>query len=322
MPDHLRILVTEPFSPRHMALLGQAAGTEATLTQVPRNTPDDELRQLLAKADVVIGEPSPALLAEDTPVRWVQMTWAGTDYYTRSPIPFPAGVRLTNVAGTAFGHIISQYVVGQVLALAQNLPTYVRQQQRELWADTGEVLSLEGTHVLVMGAGDIGSCTAKRLSGFGCHCVGVCRNTEQERPHFERLVTLSEAEAELPYADVVINCLPNTEDTEHWLDEQRLRMMRQGSILVNVGRGNFVDCIALARVLAEGRLRGAALDVTEPEPLPHGHPLWQEPRCVITPHEAGGAFGKCDGTEDRICDVSCENLRRFVAGEPLTHVVL
>ena len=322
MSDHLRILVIEPFSPRHMDLLGQAAGAEATLTQIPRDTPDDELRQLLAKTDVVIGEPNPALLAEDTPVRWVQMTWAGTDYYTRSPIPFPAGVHLTNVAGIAFGHIISQYVVGQILALAQNLPTYVRQQREELWADAGPVLSLEGAHVLVMGAGDIGSCTAKRLSGFGCHCVGVCRNTEQERPYFERLVTLSDAEAELSQADVVINCLPNTEATEHWLDERRLRTMRQGSILVNVGRGNFVDCMALARVLAEGRLRGAALDVTEPEPLPQGHPLWQEPRCVITPHKAGSSFGRCPQTEDLICEVCCDNLRRFVEGRELTHIVL
>ena len=92
--------------------------------------------------------------------------------------------------------------------------------------------------------------------------------------------------------------------------------------MVNVGRGNCVDNLALARVLADGRLWGAALDVTDPEPLPKGHPLWQEQRCVITPHEAGGAFGKSEKTEDLICELCCENLRRYVAGEPLTHVVL
>ena len=322
MPNHLRILVTEPFSSHHMDLLRQAAGVDATLTQVSRDTSDDELRPLLATADVVIGEPSPRLLAEGTPVRWVQMTWAGTDLYTRSTLPFPVGVRLTNVAGTAFGHIISQYVVGQVLALAQNLHMYVRQQERELWKDAGPVLSLEETTVLIMGAGDIGSCTAKRLAGFGCHCIGVCRDAASTRPHFERLVTLDEAEEELPHAGIVINCLPNTEATEHWLDERRLRLMRQGSILVNVGRGNFIDCEALVRVLAEGRLRGAALDVTEPEPLPQGHPLWQEPRCVITPHKSGSSFGRCSRTEDLICEVCCDNLRRFIEGRELTHVVI
>ncbi|MBR3326799.1 MAG: D-2-hydroxyacid dehydrogenase, partial [Atopobiaceae bacterium] len=91
---------------------------------------------------------------------------------------------------------------------------------------------------------------------------------------------------------------------------------------VNVGRGNFIDCEALARVLADGHLRGAALDVTDPEPLPKDHPLWREPRCVITPHESGGAFNKCDATEDRICEVCCENLKRYLSGAPLTHVVL
>lgn len=323
MSDRLRILVAEPFSAYHMHLLRQAAGTGATLVQVSHDTPDDELRPLLAQADAVIGELSPQLLAEGTPIRWVQMTWAGSDLYTRSAIPFPTGVRLTNVAGTAFGHIISQYVVGQVLALAQNLPTYVRQQQRELWCDAGPVMSLEGATALVMGAGDIGSHTATRLSkGFGCRCVGVCRTTAGSRTGFERLVTLDEAEAELPHADIVINCLPNTPATEHWLDERRLRLMRAGAVLVNVGRGNFVDGAALAHVLAEGRLRGAALDVTDPEPLPAGHPLWQEPRCVITPHKAGSSFGRCPQTEDLICQVCCDNLQRFVAGRALTHVVI
>ena len=318
----LRILVTEPFGSQHLRQMQEAAGDGAVFTQVDQRLSDDELRGLLAKADVVIGEPSPALLAEGTPVRWVQMTWAGTDYYTRSAIPFPAGVKLTNVAGTAFGHIISQYVVGQILSLAQNLPTYVRQQEREVWKGAGPVLSLEGARVLIFGAGDIGSCTAKRLQGFDCHCIGVCRSTCTPRPHFERLVTLDEAEAELAEADVVVNCLPNTAQTERWLNERRVRALKHGAILVNVGRGNFVDCEALARVLSEGHLRGAALDVTDPEPLPQGHPLWSEPHCVITPHKSGASFGMCERTEDLICEVCCSNLRRYVTGRELTHVVI
>jgi dTDP-4-amino-4,6-dideoxygalactose transaminase len=83
-----------------------------------------------------------------------------------------------------------------------------------------------------------------------------------------------------------------------------------------------MDPEALKKVLRDGHLGAVALDVTEPEPLPTDHPLWDEPRCFITPHQAGGSFGKCDGTEERICEVCCENLRRFVAGEELTHLVL
>lgn len=316
-----RVLVIVPFRERHMEALRQAA-PEASFTQVVRPK-EQELRQLLAAADVVVGEPAPALLAEGTPVRWVQMTWAGTDLYTRGGIAFPADTRLTNVAGAAYGHTISQYVVGQVLSLMQNLPTYVRQQEREHWQDVGKVATLEGARVLIYGTGDIGQKTAHRLEGFDtARIVGVCRDTGSPRPGFDELATLDEAEGQLPEADVVINCLPNTPETAGYLDERRLRLMKEGAVLVNVGRGNFIDCAALARVLSEGSLRGAALDVTDPEPLPKGHALWSEPRCVITPHASGGAFGKSDGTEDRICAVTAENLRRFVAGEPLLHVVI
>lgn len=322
MTEKTRVLITVPFKEKHLALLRETVGQDAILTTTNALPGSDRMRKLLAQSDVVIGEPSPRLLAEGTPVRWVQMTWAGTDLYTRGPVPFPTDTRLTNVAGTAYGHIISQYVVGQILSLMQNLPTYVRQQERELWKCAGPVCSLEGAHVLIYGAGDLGVCTAKRLQGFDAHCIGVCRNTAQPRPYFQRLVTLDKAEELLPSSDVVVNCLPNTPQTAGYMDERRLRLMKPNAVLINVGRGNFIDCDALARVLAVGHLWGAALDVTNPEPLPAGHPLWQEPRCVITPHEAGGAFGKSDGTEDRICAVCCENLRRYLDGKPLTHVVV
>ena len=319
--EPVQVLVALPFRERHMRRLREVAGDRAVLRQTDASAASDEMRSLLQTSEVVFGEPSPELLAEGTPVRWVQMSWAGTDLYTRGATPFPAGTRLTNVAGTAFGHIISQFVVGQIIGIAQNFPAYARQQEREIWAGVGAVMSLEGAHVLIFGAGDLGGLTAKRLQGFDVHCTGVCRNVEQPRPHFERLVTLNEAETLLGEADVLVNCLPNTDETAGWLNERRLRRMKAGAILANVGRGNFCDCDALAKVLAEGHLRGAALDVTEPEPLPAGHPLWQEPRCFITPHQAGGSFGKSDGTEDRICDVCCDNLARYLDGRPLTHVV-
>ena len=322
MTQAIRILVVVPFRDRHMKSLREAAGDQAIITQAWPMPGESKLVELLRSADVVIGEPSPAALAQAPNVRLVQMTWAGTDFYTRGSLPFPKGMALCNVAGKAYGHIISQYVVGQIIAIAQNLPIYVRQQEREQWRSAGAVMSIEGATVLVFGAGDLGICTAQRLESFGVHSIGVCRDLSQARPPFESLVTLDRAEELLGRADVVVNCLPNTNETAKYLDERRLRMLKQGSILVNVGRGNFIDCEALARVLAEGRLRGAALDVTDPEPLPQGHPLWQEPRCVITPHEAGGAFGKCDGTEDRICEIACDNVRRLIANETLVHRVI
>ena len=321
LPNRRHVLVTVPFGEPHMKRLRKAAESAATITQVSSPT-NDVLRNLLADADAVIGQPAPKLLTGLSRLRWVQMTWAGSDLYTQGPIAFPQGVRLTNVAGAAFGHIISQYVVGQVLSFAQNLPAYTRQQERSEWKPAGPVMTLEGATALVFGAGDIGTRTAERLAAFSCHCLGVRRNTSQPRQPFERLVTLPQAEALLPTVDIVVCCLPSTPKTRGYLNERRLRLMKPGSILVNVGRGDFIDCDALACVLSEGLLRGAALDVTNPEPLPADHPLWHEPRCSITPHQAGVSFGACAATEERICTICCDNLRRWLAGEPLTHVVI
>lgn len=340
----MEILVLVPFKKMHMDRIRFAAGPDAHIVHFaemwkgrtepqgsgfgPSRKSDgtlapDPLREKLASADIVIGEPHPRLLTDDLPLKWLQMTWAGTDLYTNGRFPFPKEVMLTNVAGEAYGHIISQYVVGQVLAIAQNLPSYTLQKLTKSWNDLGPVMSLAGTRVLIFGAGDIGSCVAKRLSGFDVESiVGVCRDASKPREHFDELITLPRAESYLSSSDIVIGCMPSTPETKGYFGERRLSLMKEGSILVNVGRGNFVDGDALDAVLGEGRLRGAALDVTDPEPLPLDSPLWRNPRCVITPHVSGTAFGRCGETEERICKICCDNLHRYREGQPLAHRVL
>ena len=177
--------------------------------------------------------------------------------------------------------------------------------------------------MLIFGAGDIGSCVAKRLSGFDvASIVGVCRDTSKPREGFDKLISLTRAESYLPESDIVVGCIPNTPETSGYFGEKRLHLMKEGAILVNVGRGNFIDMAALNSVLQEGHLQGAALDVTDPEPLPIKNPLWRNYRCSITPHVSGTAFGRCEGTEERICEICCDNLRRYRADEPLAHRVL
>lgn len=322
----MNILVLVPFKEEHMDRIREAAGPSATVEQLVIKNPkpfDTTLKDALMRADIVIGEPPLKLLyGEGIPVKWVQMTWAGTDVYTDTVQGFPEGMVLTNVAGEAYGHVMSQYVVGQILAITQNLGMYARQQLTTTWADLGENYSLEGANVLIYGAGDIGQCVAKRLSGFDCaRITGVCRDVARPRPHFDDLVTLQRAELLLPESDVVVGCIPNSAQTKRYFNNRRLRLIKPGGVLVNVGRGNFVDNEALNVVLSEGLLRGAALDVTDPEPLPRNHPLWRNPRCLITPHISGGAFGHSEGTEERICAICCENLRRYAAGEDLVHRV-
>ena len=115
----------------------------------------------------------------------------------------------------------------------------------------------------------------------------------------------------MPAADVVVCCIPNSSQTAGFMDSRRLKMMKKNSIVVNVGRGNFIDCAALNEELNNDHLWGAALDVTNPEPLSAEHPLWENPRCIITPHASGVAFGHLKQTEALLCQLTCENLRRY-----------
>jgi phosphoglycerate dehydrogenase-like enzyme len=133
---------------------------------------------------------------------------------------------------------------------------------------------------------------------------------------------LSHAEQWLPKADIVICCIPNNTDTVHFLNDKRLRLMKEDALLINMGRGNFIVTDELIKIMGEGHLLGAALDVTEPEPLPPGHPLWDMENVMITPHIAGPSFSHCPETEDKIAAICCDNLKRYASGLPLKNLIL
>ena len=321
----MEVLVLEPFEMRHMAEIRMAAGEGAVVRQLDYDRSkflNAEVEEALKTAEVVIGQPEPRLLKPDMPLQFIQMTWAGSEMYDQR-LQFPDHIRVANVAGGAFGPIVSEYVIGQILAITQNLAIYSHQQLSRRWDDIGPVKTLEGANVLIYGAGDIGSHVAQKLRAFNVgRIVGVCRNISEERERFDKLVTLSQAEGELPNSDIIVCCLPSTPKTASYFNAQRFSRVKEGAVLVNVGRGDFIDADALYLALTDRTLRGAALDVTDPEPLPLNHRLWQNPFCIITPHIAGRSFGHDAATENRICKVVCENLRRYVAGEPLTHQVI
>ena len=320
----MEVLVLAPFKTKHMMQIRYAAGEGAKVVQMDYDRSkfvQTEVEKALETADVVIGEPEPRLLKADIPLKWIQMTWSGADIYT-SRKRFPEGVRVTNAAG-AYGHTMSQYVIGQILSITQNLALYRNQQLTQRWESAGPTMSLEGAKVLIFGAGDVGSHVAKQLRGFDVgRIVGVCRDISKPREYFDDLVLLSQAEMHLTNSDIIVCCMPSNDATVHYLNSRRFERINKGAVLVNVGRGDFIDPDALYRALGDGTLRGAALDVTEPEPLPLKHQLWRHPRCIVTPHIAGRSFGHSDVTEDRICAICCDNLKRYVAGEPLANQVI
>lgn len=318
------LLVLEPFNDSQIEEFARVAGPEFKTVRVS-NSDEDSIKNALKTAEIVIGVPSPELIRNpevDCPnLKLVQMTWAGTDIYTRGEIPFPsAHMNLCNARG-AYGMVISQFVIGQILSIMLHFKTYHLNQEREIWQRKGNIKSLEGAKVLIFGAGDIGTNTAKRLTGFDAYTIGVCRDTTKARPYFNELTTLDNARKYLPEVDVIVCCIPNTKDTEGYFDADTLKLIKNDAIIVNVGRGNFIDNIALNEELNNGHLFGAALDVTNPEPLPENHPLWSNPRCFITPHASGVGFGHLDKTVDLIADIAIRNIKHYIAGEELENKI-
>lgn len=313
MERNRKLAIFTPFGEQDVSRIKAAAeGFEVIYA------PDvDEAQQqkILVDTEICIGEPSWESIEKSTSLKLIQMTWAGTDKYTRAGRVFPSGIALCNASG-AFGQIMSQYALGAVLSLYQLFPLYARQKEAHIWQQLDASRSIAGKTVLIFGAGNIGRATARLFRSLGALKITGVRRQSEVPPEFDEVCTLKEAACRLPSADIVIGCMPNTDDNQNYLDEAKLRSMKQDAVLVNMGRGAFVDIAALAGLLKEGYLFGAAIDVTVPEPLPGEHPLWDIPNLILTPHVAGPSFGNAY-TESLIADICCENIAHYLTEETL-----
>lgn len=272
----------------------------------------------LTNASIVIGCVGPDFLVRCPNLKWCQTWSAGVDPYL-VPGAFPPGAMLTSAVG-AYGQSVSEVMLASLLSLMKRLPTYRDNQTARRWADAGKVKTLRGSTVLLLGTGDIGGHFAELVRALGAYTVGLNRHPGTPAAPFDELRHISELDAWLPKADVVAMSLPGTAETLHIMDARRLALLKPGAILVNAGRGSAVDCVALAEALKAGKLWGAALDVTEPEPLPEDHPLWSCENLVLTPHVAGGDRLPC--VLPNIVEIALENLRRYHEGKPLRNRVL
>jgi phosphoglycerate dehydrogenase-like enzyme len=220
----------------------------------------------------------------------------------------PASVTLCNARGVHDAST-AELAVALILASLRGLPEYVRQAQTGRWR-SGMRPALADRQVLVVGHGSIGAALERRLEGFECDVVRVARRAREGVHDWEQLPRL------LPAADVVVLLVPLNDETRHLVDTAFLARMKDGALLVNVARGPVVDTRALVAECASGRL-SAALDVTDPEPLPAAHPLWRTPGVLISPHVGGATTAM----QPRVIRLIREQLGRFAAGEPLLNVV-
>lgn len=308
----MEILVTLPLNEEQRALLAAAAPGHALRYLEKERLGTEELE----KAQIILGNlAQPGQLAFCKNLRWIQLNNAGTEGYCER---LPRGALLTNATG-AYGPVMAEYMVGAVLSLFWHSADYCRQQARRCWHKLGHARVIAGSTVLVVGLGDIGSAFGRRMAALGATVYGVRRRGGRAPDWLAGLVGPEGLDELLPKADVVALCLPGNADTRHTLNRRRIGLLKQDAVVVNVGRGSAVDTDALCEALYTGRLGGAALDVTDPEPLPPDHPLWAAPNTCITPHIAGGYAQP--QTLQRVADLCADNLRRYLAGQELRSVV-
>ncbi|MET9552539.1 D-2-hydroxyacid dehydrogenase [Streptomyces sp. NPDC006645] len=306
----------------------QAPATEEWAGRLTREVPGirvlrpeepREAARALAEADAAYGTLPPELLPHAGRLRWLQVPQAGPPpgFYYPALIEHP--VVVTNMRDTYTDHVAA-HTLALVLALARGLPRYVRDQQAVRWApdwDPGSVVPLTESRALVVGVGAVGAEVGRLLAAFGTEVEGVDTRRTGPVEGFTRLHPADRLDARLPLADLVVLTVPHTPHTEGLMDTGRLALMKPGACLVNIGRGPTVRLDALVAALEAGRLRGAALDVFETEPLAADHPLWRRPDVLITPHVAGAG----PHADERRFAVFLANARRFMAGEPLVNVV-
>ena len=287
-----------------------------------RASSDGEALERIPDAEVAFGARfTPDHLAAAGRLRWIQSPAAGVGNLL-FPELVSSPVELTNNRGNSAA-TIAEHVIAVTLALLRGLPLAWRRQVERVWAqdeiNAGPAMrTLRESRVLVVGLGSIGAGVARLAASFGAHVVGVRRRTDQPAPAGVTAVVAPDRLAEqLPLADVVVVAAADTSGTVRLIGAPELALMKDDAVLVNVSRGSLVDETALTRMLETGRLRGAALDVFEHEPLAAGSPLWARHDVLVTPHVAG--FHKEHW--DIVIGTFSENLRRFAAGEPLVNRV-
>jgi phosphoglycerate dehydrogenase-like enzyme len=273
--------------------------------------------ELVKSADIIIGNVPPEYIKGSKKLKWLQLNSAGTDGYCEAGV-IPEGAYLTNASG-AYGLAISEHMLGMLLEIKKNLNLYYLNQKKYLWKDEGKVTSIEGSTTLVVGLGDIGGDFARKMKALGSYVIGIKRTKGQKPEYVDELYTMEALDSLLPKADVVALSLPGTKETYHLFNKDKFNLMRKDAIILNVGRGNAICTGVLCDALEKGIIGGAGLDVTEPEPLPADHRLWDAPGVVITPHISG--FFHLPETLRRIVNISIDNLEHFRKHEPLKNIV-
>lgn len=286
-------------------LIAALGGADALITP---DCLEDEAEQIMA-----------ALRGPGKTVRWIQFVSAGQEGLTAAGIlALPSGIVITQQGG-AVGPAVAEHAMAMFLGLARRIPEISIDTGQRVWDPTigRKTTALEGRILAVIGLGNVGRQLARRARAFDMKILGVTRRPGSGE-FADEVHPLAGLRHVLGRADAIAVTIALTDETYHLIGEEEFAVCKPNAFFVNVARGGVVDNSALCRALNEGKIAGAGLDVTEPEPLPPEDPLWDCPNVIISPHIGGGGSPK---SRVRLVGTIADNLERFVAGKPLTNVL-
>jgi phosphoglycerate dehydrogenase-like enzyme len=326
----LNVLVTMPFT------AGQLEPVRAVSPEL-RVACEDPARADYSRVEVLYAGSPPSDLRRAPALKWVQLHMAGVNAFREHPLYTDTSVLLTTTSGV-HAATIAEYSIAMLLALAHRVPRMVAWQGKGMWPPDKDrwalfvPTELRGSALGIIGYGSIGRELARiAKSAFGMRILSCKRDPSRREDTDYALPGTGDPEGVLPEAwfspdklhellarsDAVVNCAPLTRETENMIDAAALRAMKPSAYFINVGRGASVDETALARALRDKRIAGAAIDVFAQEPPPAGHPLFALDNVIVSPHVSGFL----PSYDDKCAELFAQNLRRYLAGQPLLNLV-
>lgn len=310
------LIAVNDFTDAHIQRITSVLDGWAEVRRIDHTTGTSDYNDALKQCDIVVGWPNPQGLVDST-IRYAQLCSAGYDPYLEVPLDKKEDFILCNARGV-FSTAAAEQTLAMMFVLSRRLNLHIRDQNRHAWQRADEYRIVQGDTICVVGLGSIGMAIAERCAGLGLKVIGVTRSGKQQAaPPVSRIAGIDSLKQVLPKCDHVALSLPADQQTQGMFNEAMFRRMKPGSCFYNVGRGSLVVESDLVKVLQDGHLWGAGLDVFQTEPLPPEHPFWDMPNVIVLPHTAG----RCVQEFDQLCDLVVDNLARYHAGRPLRNVI-
>ena len=278
----------------------------------------EEAKACVQDCEILYAHSPELLRTAGKALQWYCCSYAGVDPYCKDPAIFAnPDCILTN--SNVYGVTIAEHVVMVTLMLLRRMPEYEEVVRNRSWSNQLPIRSIRDNEFPILGTGNIGVNVADRMRGMGAAKIIGLSRSGRPHPAFDEVHPIADLDKVLPDTKILVMALPGTAETIHILNRERIALLPKDAYIINVGRGTAIEQEPLIEALNEGRIAGAALDVMDPEPLPHDHPLWSAKNLILTPHVSGNM------TLGYTCDTNvamfCEDLKNYAAGKPLNGFV-